>query len=93
MPAENDRLQPEMAKELKALQKENVRLKKMVDEQVLNMKMLKEAVKRNGKPRTLATNDRRGALPFGAPEGFGASSMSRARSTSQYPAIPVAPAA
>ena len=82
MPAENDRLQPEMAKELTALQKENVRLKKMVDEQVLDMKMLKEAVKRNGKPRTLATNDRRGA-----------SSMSRARSTSQYPAIPVAPAA
>ena len=89
MPAENDWLQPEMAKELKALQKEIVRLKKMVDEQVLNMKMLKEAVKRNGKPRTLATNDRRGALPFGAPEGFG---VSRARSTSQYPATPVTPA-
>ena len=40
-------MQPEMAKELKALQKENVRLKKMVAEQALDMEILKEAAKGN----------------------------------------------
>ncbi len=38
---------PEMAKELKALQKENARLKKMVAEQALDMEILKEAAKGN----------------------------------------------
>ncbi len=38
---------PEMAKELKALQKENGRLKKMVAEQALDMEILKEAAKGN----------------------------------------------
>jgi putative transposase len=40
-------MQPEMAKELKALQKENARLKKMVAEQALDMEILKESAKRN----------------------------------------------
>ena len=40
-------MQPEMAKELKALQKENARLKKMVAEQALDMDILKEAAKGN----------------------------------------------
>ena len=40
-------MQPEMAKELKALQKENTRLKKMVAEQALDREMLKEAAKGN----------------------------------------------
>ena len=40
-------MQPEMAKELKALQKENTRLKKMVADQVLDMEILKEAAKGN----------------------------------------------
>ncbi len=40
-------MQPEMAKELKALQKENVRLKKMVAEQALDMEILKEAAQGN----------------------------------------------
>tara|TARA_B100001765_G_C19165115_1_gene189664 strand:- start:59 stop:337 length:279 start_codon:yes stop_codon:yes gene_type:complete len=40
-------MQPEMAKELKALQKENTRLKKMVAEQALDMEILKEAAKGN----------------------------------------------
>ena len=40
-------MQPEMAKELKALQKENTRLKKMVAERALDMEILKEAAKRN----------------------------------------------
>ena len=40
-------MQPEMAKELKALQKENARLKKMVAEQVLDMEILKEAAQGN----------------------------------------------
>ena len=40
-------MQPEMAKELKALQKENARLKKMVAEQALDMEILKEASKGN----------------------------------------------
>ena len=38
---------PEMTKELKALQKENARLKKMVAEQALDMEILKEAAKGN----------------------------------------------
>ena len=38
---------PEMAKELKALQKENARLKKLVAEQALDMEILKEAAKGN----------------------------------------------
>ncbi len=40
-------MQPEMAKQLKALQKENSRLKKMVAEQALDMEILKEAAKGN----------------------------------------------
>jgi len=38
---------PEMAKELKALQKENTRLKKLVADQALDMEILKEAAKGN----------------------------------------------
>ena len=38
---------PEMAKELKTLQKENARLKKMVADQALDMEILKEATKGN----------------------------------------------
>jgi len=38
---------PEMTKELKALQKENARLKKLVAEQALDMEILKEAAKGN----------------------------------------------
>lgn len=40
-------MQPEMAKQLKALEKENGRLKKMVAEQALDMEILKEAAKGN----------------------------------------------
>ena len=40
-------MQPKMAKELKALQKENARLKKMVAEQALDMDIVKEAAKGN----------------------------------------------
>ncbi len=40
-------MQPEMAKQLKALEKENARLKKMVAEQALDMEILKEASKGN----------------------------------------------
>ena len=40
-------MQPEMAKQLKALQKENARLKKMVAEQALDMELLKEASRGN----------------------------------------------
>ena len=40
-------MQPEMAKELKGLQKENSRLKKLVAEQALDMEILKEAAKGN----------------------------------------------
>ena len=36
-----------MAKELKALQKENARLKKLVADQALDMDVLKEAAKGN----------------------------------------------
>ena len=39
--------QPEMAKELKALQNENARLKKMVAEQALDMEILREAARGN----------------------------------------------
>ena len=40
-------MQPDMLKELKTLQKENARLKKMVAEQALDMEILKEASKGN----------------------------------------------
>ena len=40
-------MQPEMAKELKGLQKENSRLKKLVAEQALDMEILKEAANGN----------------------------------------------
>ena len=40
-------MQPEMAKQLKTLEKENGRLKKMVAEQALDMEILKEAAKGN----------------------------------------------
>jgi putative transposase len=38
---------PEMSKELRALQKENARLKKLVANQALDMEILKEAAKGN----------------------------------------------
>jgi putative transposase len=38
---------PEMSKELKALQKENARLKKLVANQALDMEILKEAAQGN----------------------------------------------
>ena len=40
-------MKPEMAKQLKTLEKENARLKKMVAEQALDMEILKEAAKGN----------------------------------------------
>ena len=40
-------MKPEMAKELKALQEENARLKKLVADQALDMDILKEAAKGN----------------------------------------------
>ena len=40
-------MQPEMAKQLKTLEKENARLKKTVAEQPLDMDILKEAAKEN----------------------------------------------
>ena len=41
-------MQPAMAKQLKALEKENARLKKMVAEQALDMEILKEAANVDG---------------------------------------------
>ena len=40
-------MQPEMAKQLKALEKENARLKRLVANQALDMEILKEAAKGN----------------------------------------------
>ncbi len=40
-------MQPAMAKQLKALEKENARLKKLVADQALDMEILKEAAKGN----------------------------------------------
>jgi putative transposase len=40
-------MQPQMAKQLKALEKENGRLKKLVANQALDMEILKEAAKGN----------------------------------------------
>ena len=40
-------MQPAMAKQLKALQKENFRLKKVVVDQVLDMEILREAAQGN----------------------------------------------
>ncbi len=41
-------MKPEMAKQLKTLEKENARLKKMVAGQALNTEILTEAAKVNG---------------------------------------------
>ena len=40
-------MQPVMVKQLKSLEKENSRLKKLVADQALDMEILKEAAKRN----------------------------------------------
>ena len=40
-------MQPDMIKQLKALEKENARLKRMVADQALDMEILKEAAKGN----------------------------------------------
>ena len=40
-------MSPEMGKQLKSLEKENARLKKLVAEQALDMEILKEAAKGN----------------------------------------------
>ena len=40
-------MKPEMAKQLKTLEKENARLKKMVTEEALDMEIIKEAAKGN----------------------------------------------
>ena len=40
-------MQPEMVKQFKALQKENVRLKKLVADQTLDMEILKEGAQGN----------------------------------------------
>jgi len=40
-------MQPDMLKEMKSLQKENARLKRMVANQALDMEILKEAAKGN----------------------------------------------
>ena len=40
-------MDPQMAKQLKALEKENARLKKLVAEQALDMQILKEAARPN----------------------------------------------
>ncbi len=40
-------MDPQMAKELRELQKENARLKKLVTEQALDMEILKEAARPN----------------------------------------------
>jgi hypothetical protein len=40
-------MQPEMVKQLKALEKENARLKKLVADQALDMEILKETAKGN----------------------------------------------
>jgi len=41
------RMAPEMAKEMKALQKENARLKRLVANQALDIQILKEAARPN----------------------------------------------
>ena len=61
-------MQPEMTKELKILQNENARLKKMVAEQALDMEILRKPRRETGKPRTSTADERRGALSFGATE-------------------------
>ncbi len=59
-------MQPEMAKELKALQKENARLKKLVAEQALDMEILKKPPRETGRPRTAASHGVRSPSSFGA---------------------------
>jgi hypothetical protein len=69
---------PEMAKELKALQQENARLKKVVANQALDMEILREAAK---------GNCRRSASSFGAGKSFGAASLSSAEPAPQHATV------
>ena len=57
---------PEMAKQLKALEKENTRLKKLVADQALDIQILKEAAAQTCRPRATATNRGSGASSLGA---------------------------
>ena len=57
---------PEMAKELKALQTENARLKKLVANQALDMEILRRPPRETGEPRTTEAHGRGGASSFGA---------------------------
>ena len=68
---------PDMAKELKAVQKENARLKKLVAEQALDMEILKEAPRETGRPRAAAANHFGSQTPLGAKPNIRASRMPR----------------
>ena len=83
-------MQPEMAKELKALQNENARLKKMVAEQALDMEILKEAAKGNylvnpERRRRTTTEVRRRLGPQKVSERRACRVLDQPRSTQRYP--------
>jgi len=46
----------DQAKQLKELQKENARLKRMLADEMLGKELLKEALEKNGKPRSQTTD-------------------------------------
>ena len=62
-------LEVDQAKQLKELQKENARLKRMLADEILGKELLKEALEKNGKP---CTQTRAGATACVAGQMFGA---------------------
>ena len=75
---------PTMAREMKALQQENARLKKVVANQALDMEILREAARETGEPRTTTSNGGRGPSLFGARSSFRTQSLPGAGSTTGH---------
>ena len=80
-------MQPEMAKQFKALEKENARLKRWWPNRFSTWIFCRKLQRETGKPRTTTANGRRSASSFGASESVGASSLPCARSAPRYTAL------
>ena len=59
-------MDPQMAKQLKAMEQENVRLKKLVADQALDIQILREAARQTCRPRAAKTDGGGGASSLGA---------------------------
>ena len=69
-------MDPQMAKQLQELQKENARLKRLVAEQRWTTRFCVRTLAQTGKPRATAANDRTDSSSLGAESALGASRLS-----------------